>query len=88
MASPGSASPGSRDDVADSATTLADRVRAETEPAAGARVRVLAARARAGGGQWADAAVVGSALVQVVADHGRAADLASQVERYVRWLQS
>jgi len=39
-------------------------------------------------GQWADAAVVGSALVQVVAEHGRSADLADQVERYVRWLQS
>ena len=39
-------------------------------------------------GQWADAAVVGSALVQVVAEHGQSADLASQVERYVRWLRS
>jgi hypothetical protein len=26
--------------------------------------------------------------VQVVAEHGRSADLADQVERYVRWLQS
>jgi tryptophan synthase alpha subunit len=39
-------------------------------------------------GQWADAAVVGSALVQVVAEHGHSAELTSQVERYVRWLQS
>jgi tryptophan synthase alpha chain len=39
-------------------------------------------------GQWADAAVVGSALVQVVADHGGSAALAREVENYVRWLRS
>ena len=36
----------------------------------------------------ADAAVVGSALVQVIAEHGRSADLVSHVDRYVRWLKS
>ncbi len=36
----------------------------------------------------ADAAVVGSALVQIVADHGRAQDLTSRVSEYVRWLKS
>ena len=39
-------------------------------------------------GRWADAAVVGSALVQVIAEHGRSAGLLDEVERYVRWLRS
>ena len=38
-------------------------------------------------GRWADAAVVGSALVKVIAEHGQAAGLLDEVERYVRWLQ-
>jgi tryptophan synthase alpha chain len=37
---------------------------------------------------FADAAVVGSALVQVIADHGQSASLFTEVERYVRWLKS
>lgn len=37
-------------------------------------------------GRWADAAVVGSALVQVVAEHGAAPDLEARVETYVRSL--
>ena len=36
---------------------------------------------------YADAAVVGSSLVSVVAEHGRSADLAAKVEEYVRWLR-
>jgi tryptophan synthase alpha chain len=36
----------------------------------------------------ADAAVVGSALVQVIADHGPAPDLTARVGDYVRWLKS
>jgi tryptophan synthase alpha chain len=39
-------------------------------------------------GQWADAAVVGSALVNVIAGAGAAADLDTRVEEYVRWLKS
>jgi tryptophan synthase alpha chain len=39
-------------------------------------------------GQWADAAVVGSALVSVIADAGAADDLNTRVEEYVRWLKS
>jgi tryptophan synthase alpha chain len=39
-------------------------------------------------GRWADAAVVGSALVQVIAEAGGAPDLANRVEEYVRWLKS
>ena len=39
-------------------------------------------------GQWADAAVVGSALVSVMAEAGASHDLNTRVEEYVRWLQS
>jgi tryptophan synthase alpha subunit len=38
--------------------------------------------------QWADAAVVGSALVSVVAEAGASNDLDAKVEEYVRWLKS
>ena len=36
----------------------------------------------------ADAAVVGSALVNVVAEHGRSPDIAERVSGYVRWLRN
>lgn len=39
-------------------------------------------------GQWADAAVVGSALVDVIAREGTSGDLDTRVEEYVRWLKS
>lgn len=79
---------GVRDTIDDSARELADRVKAEsTLPLAlgfglsrPEHVRVL--------GQWADAAVVGSALVKVIAEHGQAPGLLDEVERYVRWLRN
>ena len=39
-------------------------------------------------GQWADAAVVGSALVDVIARAGASERLGAEVEEYVRWLKS
>lgn len=39
-------------------------------------------------GQWADAAVVGSALVSVIAEAGASSDVNARVEEYVRWLKS
>jgi len=38
-------------------------------------------------GQWADAAVVGSALVNVIAEHGASPDVAARAGAYVRWLK-
>jgi tryptophan synthase alpha subunit len=38
-------------------------------------------------GRFADAAVVGSALVQVIADAGDSDGLVPAVEAYVRWLK-
>jgi tryptophan synthase alpha chain len=79
---------GVRESIDDSARELAQRVRAATsKPLAlgfglsrPEHVRLV--------GQWADAAVVGSALVNVIAEHGQSAGLVSEVERYVRWLRS
>jgi tryptophan synthase alpha chain len=79
---------GARDDVADSARELADRVRAETGMPLALGFgfsRPEHVRAVAG---FADAAVVGSALVKVIAEHGRSPALLDEVERYVRWLRS
>jgi tryptophan synthase alpha chain len=79
---------GIRDDVADSARELAERVRKETPmPLAlgfgfsrPEHIRAVAA--------FADAAVVGSALVNVIAEHSHKPGLLNEVERYVRWLKS
>jgi len=38
-------------------------------------------------GRWADAAVVGSALVNVIAEHGASSDLVDRVGAYARWLK-
>ena len=38
-------------------------------------------------GRWADAAVVGSALVNVIAEHGASPDVADRAGAYVRWLK-
>ena len=38
-------------------------------------------------GEIAEAAVVGSALVSVIADAGDTAELVPRVEQYVRWLR-
>jgi tryptophan synthase alpha chain len=79
---------GARDAVAESARELGERVRKETGMpfALGFGLsRPEHVRAVAG---FADAAVVGSALVQVIADHGQSASLFTEVERYVRWLKS
>jgi tryptophan synthase alpha chain len=79
---------GVRDEVADSARDLGERVRKETGmpfTLGFGLSRPEHVRAVAG---FADAAVVGSALVQVIADHGQSVSLFAEVERYVRWLKS
>ena len=79
---------GARADVADSAESLAARVRAETSRPLALGFGFSRPEHIRAVGQWADAAVVGSALVQVVADHAGNPDLGGEVERYVRWLRS
>ena len=80
---------GVRDSLADDVSG-ADRARAGAVVAAGgAGVRHFVARARrARRARSADAAVVGSALVNVIAEHGAAPDVAERAGEYVRWLKS
>jgi len=79
---------GARSDVADSAESLAARVRTETDRPLALGFGFSTPEHVRAVGAWADAAVVGSALVQVVADHGSSPELGGEVERYVRWLRS
>jgi tryptophan synthase alpha chain len=79
---------GARNEVADGAEDMVRRIRrVSTLPVALGfgiskpdHVRQI--------GQWADAAVVGSALVNVIAEAGQSPDLNTRVEEYVRWLKS
>lgn len=79
---------GAREVVADSARELAARVRAQTDRPLALGFGISAPEHVRTIGEFADAAVVGSALVQVIGEHGRSAGLLDEVERYVRWLRS
>jgi tryptophan synthase alpha chain len=79
---------GAREEMADSAEGLAARVRTETSMPLALGFGVSRPEHVRAIGQWADAAVVGSALVNVIAEHGGRPGLLDEVERYVRWLQS
>lgn len=79
---------GARAEVADSAADLAARVRAETSMPLALGFGVSRPEHVRAIGQWADAAVVGSALVSVVAEQAGQPALLDEVERYVRWLKS
>ena len=79
---------GVRDNVDDSARELAERVKAETRLPLALGFGISRPEHVRSIGQWADAAVVGSALVKVIAEHGQSAGLLDEVERYVRWLRN
>jgi len=79
---------GARETVADSAEALAARVRRETPMPLALGFGVSRPEHVRAIGQWADAAVVGSALVNVIAEHGGEPGVLDEVERYVRWLLS
>lgn len=79
---------GVRGSVDDSARHLAGRVKAETAMPLALGFGLSAPEHVRAVGQWADAAVVGSALVRVIAEHGASPDLLDEVERYVGWLRS
>jgi tryptophan synthase alpha chain len=78
---------GARDEIAESARTLATRVRAETGMPLALGFGLSRPEHVRAVGQYADAAVVGSALVKIIAEHGQSAALMTEVERYVRWLK-
>ena len=78
---------GARNELADSAKELAGRVRQETGMPLALGFGLSRPEHVRAAGQLADAAVVGSALVSVIAEHGQSAGLMNEVERYVRWLK-
>ncbi|MGE3488583.1 MAG: tryptophan synthase subunit alpha [Vicinamibacterales bacterium] len=79
---------GVRDTVDESARELAERVKAETAMPLALGFGLSRPEHVRAVGQWADAAVVGSALVTVIAEHGQTPGLLDEVERYVRWLRN
>jgi tryptophan synthase alpha chain len=79
---------GVRDTMDDSARELAMRVKPETRLPLALGFGISRPEHVRAIGQWADAAVVGSALVKVIAEHGETPALLDEVERYVRWLRN
>jgi tryptophan synthase alpha chain len=79
---------GIRDSVDESARELAERVRAVTAMPLALGFGFSKPEHVRAVSQWADAAVVGSALVNVIAEHGNSPALLDEVERYVQWLRS
>jgi tryptophan synthase alpha chain len=79
---------GARDQVASGAREIVQRIRAATNLPVALGFGISKPEHVREVGQWADAAVVGSALVNVIAEAGHAPDLATRVEEYVRWLKS
>jgi tryptophan synthase alpha chain len=78
---------GARDLVASGAEALVQRIRAQTALPIALGFGISRPEHVAEVTRYADAAVVGSALVSVIADAGGKADLIDRVEAYVRWLK-
>jgi tryptophan synthase alpha chain len=78
---------GARQSVASGAEALVGRIRAETTLPIAVGFGLSTPDHVAEVGRWADAAVVGSALVSVIAEHGASPALVPAVESYVRWLR-
>lgn len=78
---------GARDRVASDAEPLVKRIRAHSQLPLALGFGISRPEHVAEVGRWADAAVVGSALVNVIAEHGRANDVAGRAGEYVRWLK-
>lgn len=78
---------GARSEIATDAQALAARIRAHSNLPLALGFGISRPEHVAQVGQWVDAAVVGSALVSVIAEHGRAADVADRAGAYVRWLK-
>jgi tryptophan synthase alpha chain len=78
---------GTRDTVADGAEALARRMRAATSLPIALGFGISSPEHVSQIGRFADAAVVGSGLVAVIAEAGKEPDLIERVESYVRWLR-
>ena len=79
---------GVRDSLADDVSGLVGRVRAQSKLPVALGFGISSPEHVAQACASADAAVVGSALVQVIADHGLEPDVAERAGEYVRWLKS
>jgi len=79
---------GARDAVADGAQEMVGRIRAVSSLPVALGFGISKPEHVREVGRWADAAVVGSALVNVIAEAGASDDLNVRVEEYVRWLKS
>ena len=79
---------GARDAIADGARDMVRRIRAVSTLPVALGFGISKPEHVREVGQWADAAVVGSALVSVIAEAGASNDLTTRVEEYVRWLKS
>ncbi len=78
---------GARDTVADGAQALATRMRAATSLPLALGFGISSPEHVRQIGAFADAAVVGSGLVGVIAEAGKSLELIERVESYVRWLR-
>ena len=79
---------GVRDQLADGAEEMVARIRAVSDLPLALGFGISKPEHVRAVGQWADAAVVGSGLVNVIAEAGASNDLNTRVEEYVRWLKS
>jgi tryptophan synthase alpha chain len=78
---------GMREALPDSARGLVERIRARTATPVALGFGISRPEHVREVGRWADAAVVGSALVEIVGQAGRSPDLCARVEKFVRWLK-
>jgi tryptophan synthase alpha chain len=78
---------GARERVSSDAEAMVRRIRRHTAMPIALGFGISRPEHVAEVGAYADAAVVGSALVSVIAEHGGTPELVPRVERYVRWLK-
>ena len=78
---------GIRDQLADGAEDMVRRIRGVSDMPVALGFGISRPEHVREVGRWADAAVVGSALVNVIAEAGASPELESRVEEYVRWLK-
>jgi tryptophan synthase alpha chain len=79
---------GAREHLADGAREMVGRIRRVTDLPVALGFGISTPEHVRDVGRWADAAVVGSALVSVMAESGTSSALETRVEEYVRWLKS
>ena len=78
---------GARAEVSSGAEEMVRRIRRHTDLPVALGFGISRPEHVAEVGRYADAAVVGSSLVSLIAEAGNAPDLIEQVEAYVRWLK-